>query len=362
MTHAWLFTGPAGSGRSVAARAFAAALQCERDAARAAASAPAAARCAPAPTPTCTRSCPTGCRSRSPRCARSSAARRGGRRWAAGRSWSSRTPTGSPSRRPTRCSRRSRSRRRARCSCSASRPLHPGRRAGHDPLALPAGHAAHPAGRRGRRRARADGVDAAEAQWAAAVGQGHVGRSRRLAARRRRPRAPRGRCWRSRPRSPRCAPASTPPTTSSARPRPRRRRCPPSSTPARPRRCRSRSAPAAPARAPPATARGTVGAIRELEKRQKSRATRTQRDALDRALVDLAAFYRDVLLVQAGAAGRRRRIRTSPTTSALVAAGCRPAGRAAAPRRRARLPRGARAQRQAAHRRRGDDRRACACR
>ncbi|MGH3715295.1 MAG: DNA polymerase III subunit delta', partial [Micromonosporaceae bacterium] len=28
MTHAWLFTGPAGSGRSVAARAFAAALQC----------------------------------------------------------------------------------------------------------------------------------------------------------------------------------------------------------------------------------------------------------------------------------------------------------------------------------------------
>ena len=29
MTHAWLFTGPPGSGRSVAARAFAAALQCE---------------------------------------------------------------------------------------------------------------------------------------------------------------------------------------------------------------------------------------------------------------------------------------------------------------------------------------------
>src|SRR5947208_4534566 len=31
MTHAWLFVGPAGSGRSVAARAFAAALQCERE-------------------------------------------------------------------------------------------------------------------------------------------------------------------------------------------------------------------------------------------------------------------------------------------------------------------------------------------
>jgi len=30
MTHAWIFTGPPGSGRSVAARAFAAALECER--------------------------------------------------------------------------------------------------------------------------------------------------------------------------------------------------------------------------------------------------------------------------------------------------------------------------------------------
>ena len=30
MTHAWLFTGPAGSGRSIGARAFAAALQCPR--------------------------------------------------------------------------------------------------------------------------------------------------------------------------------------------------------------------------------------------------------------------------------------------------------------------------------------------
>ena len=50
-----------------------------------------------------------------------------------------------------------------------------------------------------------------------------------------------------------------------------------------------------------AATRGTVGAIRELEKRQKARGTRTQRDALDRALVDLAAFYRDVLLVLAGA-------------------------------------------------------------
>jgi DNA polymerase-3 subunit delta' len=50
-----------------------------------------------------------------------------------------------------------------------------------------------------------------------------------------------------------------------------------------------------------ASVRGSAGALRDLERRQKSRATRAQRDALDRALVDLAAFYRDVLLVQAGA-------------------------------------------------------------
>ena len=46
------------------------------------------------------------------------------------------------------------------------------------------------------------------------------------------------------------------------------------------------------------TPRGGAGALKELEGRQKSRGTRTQRDALDRALVDLAAFYRDVLQIQ----------------------------------------------------------------
>jgi DNA polymerase III subunit delta' len=50
-----------------------------------------------------------------------------------------------------------------------------------------------------------------------------------------------------------------------------------------------------------ASVRGSAGALRDLERRQKSRATRSQRDALDRALVDLAAFYRDVLLVQSRA-------------------------------------------------------------
>jgi DNA polymerase-3 subunit delta' len=45
--------------------------------------------------------------------------------------------------------------------------------------------------------------------------------------------------------------------------------------------------------------RGAAGALRDLEDRQKSRATRLKRDSLDRALLDLAGFYRDVLMIQA---------------------------------------------------------------
>ena len=44
--------------------------------------------------------------------------------------------------------------------------------------------------------------------------------------------------------------------------------------------------------------RGGAGALKDLDDRQKSRATRLKRDALDRALLDLAAFYRDLLTVQ----------------------------------------------------------------
>ena len=50
-----------------------------------------------------------------------------------------------------------------------------------------------------------------------------------------------------------------------------------------------------------AAVRGSAGAMRDLEDRQKSRATRLKRDSLDRALLDLAGFYRDVLAVQFGA-------------------------------------------------------------
>ncbi len=61
--------------------------------------------------------------------------------------------------------------------------------------------------------------------------------------------------------------------------------------------------------------RGAAGALRDLEDRQKSRATRTKRDTLEVALLDLAWYYRDVLAVQLGAlvelgnAGREAELR-----------------------------------------------------
>ncbi|MEV0121273.1 DNA polymerase III subunit delta' [Streptomyces sp. NPDC050703] len=46
--------------------------------------------------------------------------------------------------------------------------------------------------------------------------------------------------------------------------------------------------------------RGTAGVMKELEDKQKRRRTRTQRDSLDLALIDLTALYRDVLALQLG--------------------------------------------------------------
>ena len=76
-----------------------------------------------------------------------------------------------------------------------------------------------------------------------------------------------------------------------------------------------------------AAIRGGAGALKDLEDRQKSRATRLKRDSLDRALLDLAGFYRDVLAIQFGAdvelanAGQRDdlgRIASAATPEATV--------------------------------------------
>ena len=47
-------------------------------------------------------------------------------------------------------------------------------------------------------------------------------------------------------------------------------------------------------------ATGGAKAIKELEKEQKSRSTRMVRDSIDGALLDLATFYRDVMMAQSG--------------------------------------------------------------
>jgi DNA polymerase-3 subunit delta' len=144
-----------------------------------------------------------------------------------------------------------------------------------------------------------DGLDRATAAWAAAAGQGHVGRSRRLARD-------------TDARSRRAAVLAIPASLTSLQ----------ACLEAADHLVGAAEAEAAALSAEldvpeteslqvalgaggtgkgtAATGRGTAGALRELEKRQRSRATRAQRDALDRALIDLAAFYRDVLLCQAG--------------------------------------------------------------
>ncbi|MDA2806988.1 DNA polymerase III subunit delta' [Nocardiopsis suaedae] len=47
--------------------------------------------------------------------------------------------------------------------------------------------------------------------------------------------------------------------------------------------------------------RGAAGALKDLEERQKRRATRIKRDTYDTALTELVLFYRDVLALQMGA-------------------------------------------------------------
>ena len=47
-------------------------------------------------------------------------------------------------------------------------------------------------------------------------------------------------------------------------------------------------------------ATGGAKAVKELEREQKSRSTRMVRDSIDGALLDIATFYRDVMMVQSG--------------------------------------------------------------
>jgi len=55
---------------------------------------------------------------------------------------------------------------------------------------------------------------------------------------------------------------------------------------------------------------GGAKALKELEKEQKSRQTRMVRDYLDRALLDIATLYRDVLLIQSSGGATEELINT----------------------------------------------------
>ena len=98
--------------------------------------------------------------------------------------------------------------------------------------------------------------------------------------------------------------------------------------------------------------RGATGAIKDLERRQKSRQTRASRDALDRALIDLATYFRDALLVAASAGAVRRNHPDMAEPIAAMAAHVSARAVAALHRSCAGVPRSAGGQRQAEVRRR----------
>jgi DNA polymerase III subunit delta' len=146
---------------------------------------------------------------------------------------------------------------------------------------------------------RLDGVDPATAGWAAAAAQGHIGRARRLArdpqARQRREAVlavPRrltgiGACFDAAAALIAATEAEANGTVAELDAKERAD-------------LEMALGAGGTGKGAAAAFRGSAGALKELERRQRSRATRVRRDALDRALVDLAGFYRDVLAVRLG--------------------------------------------------------------
>ena len=145
-----------------------------------------------------------------------------------------------------------------------------------------------------------DGLSAEQAGWAASVSGGHVGRARRLAtdpdARERRKRA-----------LGLARDAATPSRTYAAAEElvaaaeAEAKALTEGRNEAESEELRTALGAGGTGKGTAATLRGATGAIKDLEKRQKSRQTRASRDALDRALIDLATYFRDALLVSSGA-------------------------------------------------------------
>jgi DNA polymerase-3 subunit delta' len=146
-----------------------------------------------------------------------------------------------------------------------------------------------------------DGLSAEDAQWAASVSGGHVGRARRLAtdpdARDRRTRAL-GLARDAATPSRAYAAAEELVVTAEAEAKALNVGRDEAETD----ELRTALGAGGTGKGTAGSLRGATGAIRDLERRQKSRQTRASRDALDRALIDLATYFRDALMVANGAA------------------------------------------------------------
>jgi DNA polymerase-3 subunit delta' len=143
-----------------------------------------------------------------------------------------------------------------------------------------------------------DGLPEEDARWAASVSGGHVGRARRLAidgqARERRQRAL-GMARDAATPSRAYAAAEELVATAEAE----ARALTEDRNEAETEELRTALGAGGTGKGTAGTLRGATGAIKDLERRQKSRQTRASRDALDRALIDLATYFRDALLVSA---------------------------------------------------------------
>src|SRR6201997_2854591 len=149
-----------------------------------------------------------------------------------------------------------------------------------------------------------DGLDADTAEWAASVSGGHVGRARRLAtdpeARERRERAlglvrdaaTPSRAYAAAEDLVAAAEAEAVVLTADR-------------AEAETEELRTALGAGGTGKGTAGAMRGATGAIKDLERRQKSRQTRASRDALDRALIDLATYFRDALVVSARAGAVR---------------------------------------------------------
>jgi len=145
-----------------------------------------------------------------------------------------------------------------------------------------------------------DGLTEEDAHWAAAVGGGHVGRARRLAT------DPEARDRRSRAlalardaATPSRAYAAVEELVASAEGESRALNV--GRDEAETEELSTALGAGGTGKGTAGALRGSAGALKDLEKRQKSRQTRSSRDALDRALIDLATYFRDALMVAGGA-------------------------------------------------------------